>query len=385
MKTGWDTMPLGDVCPISNRKPEVFTGLRRYFSTGAVGSEGELSEPDLVDYANRPSRAGCMPEVGDIGFARMKGTKKVILIDSSLKGSLFSTGFCFVTPRSNVESRYAFYFLTSDNFQSQKDDVAGDGIMGGVRNSHAAAIGMPLPTLAEQQRIVGLLDDVFQGLAVAKASAEKNLENARSLFKSQLQVVFSRRGRGWVDRRLDAIAEFSQGIQVGLGDQSSTPITGMVRFIRIIDYTQGTDDIRYVPDPGPRYWADRSDIVMVRYGSPGLVGRGIEGVIANNLFKISIRDDSLTNDFLAYFLGQETVQKFLSSQGSSTMPALTFKQLGAVVVSFPHEIEQQNEIVTKLDSFRQETQRLTHLYERKLAALEDLKKTLLHQAFNGEL
>ena len=84
----------------------------------------------------------------------------------------------------------------------------------------------------------------------------------------------------------------------------------MVRFIRIIDYTQGTDDIRYVKDPGSRYWADKSDIVMVRYGTPGLVGRGIEGVIANNLFKISILESPLTKDFLAYFLSQRKVQDY---------------------------------------------------------------------------
>ncbi|MBF0246005.1 MAG: restriction endonuclease subunit S [Planctomycetes bacterium] len=154
--------------------------------------------------------------------------------------------------------------------------------------------------------------------------------------------------KGWVEKRLDAVAEFSQGIQVGLGDQSNAPAKGLVRFIRIIDYTQGTDDIRYVQDPGLRYWADKSDIVMVRYGTPGLVGRGIEGVIANNLFKISILDGSLTKDFLAYFLSQQTVQTFLSSQGSSTMPALTFTQLGAVVVPVPPLAEQQR-IVGLLD------------------------------------
>jgi len=33
----------------------------------------------------------------------------------------------------------------------------------------------------------------------------------------------------------------------------------------------------------------------------------------------------------------------------------------------------------------EETQRLTQIYERKLAALEELKKSLLQQAFNGEL
>jgi len=67
------------------------------------------------------------------------------------------------------------------------------------------------------------------------------------------------------------------------------------------------------------------------------------------------------------------------------MPALTFTQLGAVMVSFPHELEKQNAIVSKLDDLHEQTQRLARLYEQKLAALEALKKSLLHQAFTGEL
>jgi type I restriction enzyme S subunit len=46
---------------------------------------------------------------------------------------------------------------------------------------------------------------------------------------------------------------------------------------------------------------------------------------------------------------------------------------------------EQREIVSKLKDLREETQRLASLYERTLAVLEALKKSLLHQAFTGEL
>ncbi|MBT9462144.1 MAG: restriction endonuclease subunit S, partial [Rugosibacter sp.] len=38
-----------------------------------------------------------------------------------------------------------------------------------------------------------------------------------------------------------------------------------------------------------------------------------------------------------------------------------------------------------LDALHEETQRLESLYQQKLAALDDLKKSLLHQAFSGQL
>ena len=75
----------------------------------------------------------------------------------------------------------------------------------------------PLPPLAEQQRIVGVLDEAFAGIATAQANTEKNLQNARALFASHLQSVFTQRGKGWVEKRLDTVTEFSQGISGRIG------------------------------------------------------------------------------------------------------------------------------------------------------------------------
>ena len=71
----------------------------------------------------------------------------------------------------------------------------------GIRNLDGdayKAIKISFPPLPEQQRIVGILDEAFEGIATAKANAEKNLQNARALFESHLQSVFTQRGEGWV-------------------------------------------------------------------------------------------------------------------------------------------------------------------------------------------
>ena len=188
-----------------------------------------------------------------------------------------------------------------------------------------------------------------------------------------------------MERPLEDIAVFSQGIQVGLENQSTEMAAGLVRFIRIIDYTQQTKDVRFVQDPGHRYWVTESDIVMVRYGTPGLIGRGITGVIANNLFKITVSEDVVLNDYLSFFLGQSEIQHHLANQGSSTMPALTFKQLGKVSIAYPLNKFEQEKIVSQVADMLEETQRLEALYQRKLEALDELKQSLLHQAFSGEL
>jgi type I restriction enzyme S subunit len=60
-------------------------------------------------------------------------------------------------------------------------------------------------------------------------------------------------------------------------------------------------------------------------------------------------------------------------------------KIGDVVVAFPTSIPEQCKIVSTLAELDDETQRLESIYRQKLVALEELKKSLLHQAFTGKL
>lgn len=130
MKRGWEVKKLGEICEIVKDTPPSYSGEKKYFSTGAIRNEG-IDSPEKVSYTKRPSRANSYPRIGDVGFAKMKFTKKVLLIDNHLDGSIFSTGFCFLRPNILVNSKYLFLFIFSDEFQKIKDIYAGDGIMGG--------------------------------------------------------------------------------------------------------------------------------------------------------------------------------------------------------------------------------------------------------------
>jgi len=188
----------------------------------------------------------------------------------------------------------------------------------------------------------------------------------------------------WEIKTLGDVSVFSQGIQVGLKQHITNPKDGYVRFIRIVDYTQNTEDIRYVPNPGEKYFVDEDDIVMVRYGSPGLIGRGKSGVIANNLFRIKINIENLTNDYLSYFLSQYKIQKYLSSQGSATMPALNFGQLKTVDVLFPKSIPQQKQIVSILDQAFAAIDRAKVNAEQNLQNAKELFESYLQNVFENK-
>ena len=77
--------------------------------------------------------------------------------------------------------------------------------------SKSKSLQFRLSPLPEQQRIVGILDEAFEGIATAKANAEKNLQNARALFESHLQSVFTQRGQGWAETPVGEVCEFIGG------------------------------------------------------------------------------------------------------------------------------------------------------------------------------
>lgn len=98
--------------------------------------------------------------------------------------------------------------------------------------------------------------------------------------------------------------------------------------------------------------------------------------------------EKLDADFLHYLLISKPYKDQLlrtGEEGGSTRQAITKAQIQEFAVEYPATLKEQKTIVAKLDAMLAETKRLTRLYEEKLAALEALKKLLLHQAFSGGL
>ena len=154
----------------------------------------------------------------------------------------------------------------------------------------------------------------------------------------------------WKEYKLGEVAVFSQGIQVGIEKQAETCKEGYVRFIRIVDYTKGTDEPRYIQHPGSKYMVDETDLVMMRYGTPGKVARGYRGAIANNMFKISINENILNKDYTFYYLSQDSVYRTLiASNSSSTMPAINFKIVERLEIIAP-SLSNQRRIASILSS-----------------------------------
>jgi type I restriction enzyme, S subunit len=253
------------------------------------------------------------------------------------------------------------------------------------------------PPSEERNKIAAILSTVDEQIN----TTDKIIEKSKELKKGLMQKLFSE-GTGhskynspqggifrkilgnipsdWVIKEISQIAVFTQGVQVNvkLQDTSQTDIN--IRFIRIVDYTQNTNDVRYVSNTFSKYAVKKDDIVMVRYGTPGIIGRGIEGVIANNMFKIRLDNAIVTNDFFEYFFSQSKIQEYLiMGSGSSTMPALNFSYLKKFQIALP-SIQEQHKIVEILS----EADAKIEKEQTQKAQLQALKKGLMQQLLTGK-
>ena len=252
---------------------------------------------------------------------------------------------------------------------------------------------IPIPPLPEQQRIIAILDEAFAGIATAKANAEKNLQNARGIFESYLKHLFVRRGKGWVEKRLEEICTFSSGGTPS--KQNSGYWKGNIPWIsgRDMKSTRLSDSHLHISKAAVDGSATRivppgTLLVLVR--GMGLAhGAQIGEVMVACAFNQDIRAIHLTQQLVPRYLlfalrdGINSSDTVLSNAAHGTLK-IDSTELQKVLIPFPPRGEQLR-IVAALDSLVDETQRLAAIYERKLAALDALKKSLLHRAFAGDL
>jgi type I restriction enzyme S subunit len=111
-----------------------------------------------------------------------------------------------------------------------------------------------------------------------------------------------------------------------------------------------------------------------------------ESVFASYLIRVQLSDKELLPQFVNLFFQTHSYWDTIRAGVSgSAQGGFNATKLGELVIPFPKSSKEQMSVVFKFDKLTAETQRLTAIYTRKLAALEELKKALLHQAFSGEL
>jgi type I restriction enzyme S subunit len=257
-----------------------------------------------------------------------------------------------------------------------------------INKSEIERLQLATSPLSEQQRIVGVLDEAFASLATAQAHAAQNLQNARALFESHLNAVFTHRGEGWVEKTLSDICEISSSLVDPREKQFlDLPHVGGAN---IESKTGALIDIKTAREEGLISGKFAFDDTTVLYSKirPYLmkVARpGFHGLCSADIYPMSPKAGQVDRDYLFHLMLSKHFTDYANiGSARAGMPKVNREHLFQYRTFLP-SVAKQKELVTQLDALSAETQRLTRIYEQKLAALAALKKSLLHQAFNGEL
>lgn len=387
-------LSLGAVCELVPRTPISYTGELPYYATGSVTDEGLLLNPQFFEFGSRPSRANCMPCIGDVGFAKMKGTKKVLMISGAQKSTLFSTGFFFLQPKNNLDQKYLYYFLLSDIFQREKDLASGDGIMGGMRMAEVLKVPIPVPPISTQKKIAEKLDIFFKDIAKVQANFERNLANSHEINLTLLDGLINKKGKDLIKlgSMIEVLTDYhANGSYEVLKKNVELKATkDYAWMIRSTDFeNEFKNDFRYISQSAYNFLAKSKvfsgDLIMSKIGNAGKVYLMPEIIepcsLAMNLFLIRINPEVGNNKFIYYFLksyeGQRQITSSLKGAATKTITKDSVKNI--LIPNFTKN--EQVELTKKLEDLMGETHGLKDVYDSKIIRLSSLKSEILNSFF----
>ena len=443
MRYGWQTKRLGEACEVMNGGtpktgvPEYWDGSHLWITPAEMGKR-------LSPYVSNTER-----KISDLGLrdssARMLPPNSVILSSRAPIGHLVintepmatNQGCKGLIPGNQLQHKFLYYYLISivDLLNSLGTGATFKELSGGKLKE----VTIPVAPLPEQQRIVGILDEAFEGIATAKANAEKNLQNSRALFESDLNLgiqgrlipqhtddasaanLISRleelrsvavdqgRAKRWKANPIEGEVEWPfelprswewtrlEFLTVGISDgvhKKPEYVTEGIPFVTVKNLTAGPgicfDDLNYITRADHKEFIKRThpengDILISKDGTIGVV-RLIETDIEFSIFVSVALIKPIMRElgpYLVYALRASCVQSQIVRKGAA-LKHLYLVDLRRLAIPLP-PLSEQRRILARLDAVNAETQRLESIYQRKLAALEALKKSLLHQAFTGNL
>jgi type I restriction enzyme S subunit len=401
MKSEWQTKTLGNVCRFIDyrgRTPEKTDRGLRLITAKNVKMGFLQKEP--FEYVKPDSYDGWMtrgiPQKGDVLFTTEAPLANVAQLDTDEK-VVFAQRIIILQPKGHDLNRtFLKYLILSEAAQNRIREKGTGATVQGIKASLLKTIEISFPPLPEQQRIVTILDEAFEGIATAKTNAEKNFQNARALFERHLQSVFTQRSEGWVEKRLGDLCEFENGDSGKNYPNRNEYVESGIPWINTghiqRDGTLSQSEMNFISPE--KYKSLRSGKIQLgdlvyclrgaTLGKTALVDPFQIGAVASSLVIIrpsALLDGRFLYSFLTSPLGQGLIKGY---ENGAAQPNLGAKSVAKYPISLP-PLAEQKIIVQKFAAIAAETQRLESIYQQKLAALDALKKSLLHQTFTGAL
>jgi type I restriction enzyme, S subunit len=353
------------------------------------------------DFPTRERKKGDYPLISSSGCTDYQAEAKVFApgVVTGRSGSIGSVFFIekdyfplnttlYVKDFHGNDPRFIFYLLLKFDL---KRFASGSGVPTLNRNTvHSELVYVPL-NVSEQKRIVTILDEAFTGIDRAIANTEKNLANARKLFESYLNAIFTNKGEGWEEKTLREVS-----LYFGRGKSKHRPRNDPKLYGERYPFIQ-TGDVRncnhvitrcsqFYSEAGlaqSKLWAKGTICITIAANIAETGILGFDACFPDSVIGIVVNPELTFNDFVEYLL--QAVKARIKAKGKgSAQDNINLATFENEKFPFP-SLRQQSLIVENLNYLSSETQRLEAIYQQKLTALAELKQSILQKAFTGEL
>ena len=404
--TGWRTNPIGDVTTIINggtpksKVNEYWDGDVLWITPKDMG---QLNGDYVADTSRKISDKGLAKS-----SAKLIPANSVILSTRAPIGHLAintlpmatNQGCRGLVPTELLDTKYLFYFLRLN--VGLLNDLGSGTTFKELSKSALAGVEIPLPPLPEQKRIVSILDEAFAGIDAAIANTEKNLANARELFESYLNAVFTQKGDGWVEKKfgdVDLIQIIDGDRGVNYPKKADFMDEGFCLFLNTKNVRPdgfNFDTKMFITEEKDKALRKgklkRRDVILTTRGTIGNIAVYSDSIaydeirINSGMLIFRPNEKVILSEYLFEILRsgimKSQIERFVSG---AAQPQLPIKTLVNFSIPVPLELADQRRIVDQLKELSAETQRLEAIYKQKLDVLAELKQSLLQKAFSGEL
>ncbi len=290
----------------------------------------------------------------------------------------------------SIDQDFLYHILGSPFVFQQFDSLAAGSTVRNLNIDLVSGVKIPLLPIPEQKRIVAILDQAFADIEQARVKTEQNLKNARELFESYLQQVFSQRGEGWVDM---SISELTTILGDGLHGTPKYSENGEYYFINGNNLNDGKIEFkertkRVTIEEFEKYkkkLTDRTVLVSINGTLGNVAFYNEEKVVLGKSACYFNLVDNINKQYVKYVIESPLFQGYAEKVATgATIKNVSLKSMRAFIIPVsPENI--QDSIVEKLDHLKLSYLKLENIYQNKLNALEELKKSILQKAFSGEL
>jgi type I restriction enzyme, S subunit len=400
VKQGWQTRKLGETCSYLNR------GISpKYIDSGGICVLNQRCVRDhRISYEHSRRHDTLAKSVDDARYIRIGD----VLVNSTGTGTLgrvaqargdipepttVDSHVTIIRPdKARFDPAFFGYMIVAIEHQIAE---AGEGCGGQTelaRSALAQNFDVTFPeSIAEQRRIVGILDGAFAAIATAKANTEKNLQNARTLFEGCLRAAFTHTN-GTPRLPIGEVATVFDGPHATPRTVESGPI-----FLGISSLQDGLvnlQETRHVTSDDFQKWTRRvkpqaGDVVFsyeTRLGQAAIIPAALECCLGRRMGLVRTDRRKLDPRFFTYQYISPQFREFLNQRTlrGATVDRISIREFPGFPITVP-DLGEQQRTVERLDAARRDTAKLDSHYRERLAGLEELKKSLLDEAFHGRL